>query len=198
MVNMDLLFILVEQLEQNRAKFRRAEGWWTFQLTLGGELVEDLKIPTLKIKGLNSVADSFHDPADADGDGNPFGTAESFGFEGISLDYEGTVVEGDRHGRELGFPTANLDTNGLALPPNGVYAVHAQLGQASRRDGSRFLPRLRPASGPGDGQPLPRQWRDVERGAGHRHPQPRLKPRGDRPARRSLADRVQRLDQVTR
>ncbi|MEP7738774.1 hypothetical protein ABKW28_14060 [Nocardioides sp. 31GB23] len=62
-------------------------------ITLGGELVEDLKIPTLKIKGLNSVADSFHDPADADGDGNPFGTAESFGFAGISLDYEGTVVE---------------------------------------------------------------------------------------------------------
>ena len=34
----------------------------------------------------------------------------------------GRVVEGDRVGRELGFPTANLDVTGLVLPPNGVYA----------------------------------------------------------------------------
>jgi riboflavin kinase/FMN adenylyltransferase len=34
----------------------------------------------------------------------------------------GRVVEGDRLGRQLGFPTANLDTTGLLLPPNGVYA----------------------------------------------------------------------------
>lgn len=35
------------------------------------------------------------------------------------------VVPGDRIGRTLGFPTANLDVAGLVLPPNGVYAVHA-------------------------------------------------------------------------
>jgi riboflavin kinase/FMN adenylyltransferase len=34
----------------------------------------------------------------------------------------GCVVEGDRVGRQLGFPTANLDGTGLVLPPNGVYA----------------------------------------------------------------------------
>jgi riboflavin kinase/FMN adenylyltransferase len=34
----------------------------------------------------------------------------------------GRVVEGDRIGRQLGFPTANLDITGLLLPPNGVYA----------------------------------------------------------------------------
>ena len=34
----------------------------------------------------------------------------------------GLVVEGDRLGRQLGFPTANLDSTNLALPPNGVYA----------------------------------------------------------------------------
>src|SRR5207247_1777560 len=28
-------------------------------------------------------------------------------------------------GRQLGFPTANLETTGLVLPPTGVYAVHA-------------------------------------------------------------------------
>ena len=32
------------------------------------------------------------------------------------------VVAGDRLGRQLGFPTANLDATFLALPPNGVYA----------------------------------------------------------------------------
>ena len=37
------------------------------------------------------------------------------------------VVEGDKLGRQLGFPTANLDTTGLALPPKGVYAVHVIL-----------------------------------------------------------------------
>jgi len=36
---------------------------------------------------------------------------------------EGTVVRGDGRGRELGFPTANLDVpEGLLIPPDGVYA----------------------------------------------------------------------------
>jgi riboflavin kinase/FMN adenylyltransferase len=34
----------------------------------------------------------------------------------------GKVVEGDKLGHKLGFPTANLETNGLVLPPNGVYS----------------------------------------------------------------------------
>lgn len=38
----------------------------------------------------------------------------------------GLVIEGERLGRRLGFPTANLDTDGLVLPPNGVYAVRAR------------------------------------------------------------------------
>jgi riboflavin kinase/FMN adenylyltransferase len=37
----------------------------------------------------------------------------------------GKVVYGDRRGREMGFPTANVDTEGLVVPPNGVYAVLA-------------------------------------------------------------------------
>jgi riboflavin kinase/FMN adenylyltransferase len=35
----------------------------------------------------------------------------------------GQVVVGDKLGRTLGFPTANLDVTGLVLPPNGVYAA---------------------------------------------------------------------------
>jgi riboflavin kinase/FMN adenylyltransferase len=36
---------------------------------------------------------------------------------------DGTVVEGRRRGRELGFPTANLVTANEILPPAGVYAT---------------------------------------------------------------------------
>jgi len=35
----------------------------------------------------------------------------------------GTVVEGRRRGRELGYPTANLDTANELIPPHGVYAT---------------------------------------------------------------------------
>ena len=36
---------------------------------------------------------------------------------------EGTVVQGDQRGRQLGYPTANVEvTSGVAVPPDGVYA----------------------------------------------------------------------------
>jgi riboflavin kinase / FMN adenylyltransferase len=38
----------------------------------------------------------------------------------------GQVKGGDHLGRKLGFPTANLDVNGLVLPPRGVYAAWAR------------------------------------------------------------------------
>jgi riboflavin kinase / FMN adenylyltransferase len=37
----------------------------------------------------------------------------------------GRVVAGDHIGRQLGFPTANLEVTGLVLPPGGVYAGRA-------------------------------------------------------------------------
>ena len=54
---------------------------------------------------------------------------------------DGTVVAGKRRGRELGFPTANLQTENELLPPNGVYAttttidgvVHASLTNVGLR-----------------------------------------------------------------
>lgn len=36
---------------------------------------------------------------------------------------DGMVVDGDRRGRTLGFPTANLCTENELLPPHGVYAT---------------------------------------------------------------------------
>ena len=41
----------------------------------------------------------------------------------------GEVIRGAQLGRKLGFPTANLEVRELVLPPNGVYAVHARVGE---------------------------------------------------------------------
>jgi riboflavin kinase/FMN adenylyltransferase len=42
---------------------------------------------------------------------------------GRPFEVEGVVVEGDRRGKGLGFPTANLDTApDQVLPPKGIYA----------------------------------------------------------------------------
>ena len=39
----------------------------------------------------------------------------------------GSVVEGRKLGRQLGFPTANVDVENEQLPPLGVYAVQARI-----------------------------------------------------------------------
>ncbi len=39
----------------------------------------------------------------------------------------GSVVHGEKRGRTIGFPTANLDTNAELIPANGVYAVKATI-----------------------------------------------------------------------
>ena len=36
---------------------------------------------------------------------------------------DGTVISGDRRGKTIGFPTANLQTDNELLPPHGVYAT---------------------------------------------------------------------------
>lgn len=48
---------------------------------------------------------------------------------------EGVVVRGDGRGRELGFPTANVEVPaGTSLPADGIYA-----GWLERSDGKRHL-----------------------------------------------------------
>lgn len=50
-------------------------------------------------------------------------------------DLAGIVVAGDRRGRELGFPTANVEVPASAvLPPDGVYA-----GTLERSDGRSYV-----------------------------------------------------------
>ncbi len=47
---------------------------------------------------------------------------------GRPFTYVSTVVHGDRRGRRLGFPTANLEiAEGRAMLPNGAYAVSVEL-----------------------------------------------------------------------
>jgi riboflavin kinase/FMN adenylyltransferase len=51
---------------------------------------------------------------------------------------EGTVVEGDQRGRELGFPTANIvPDDRLAIPGHGVYAAFADGAPAAVNVGVR-------------------------------------------------------------
>ncbi|MDX8398560.1 MAG: riboflavin biosynthesis protein RibF [Mariprofundaceae bacterium] len=43
----------------------------------------------------------------------------------------GEVLHGDKRGRQMNFPTANVDVEGLAHPPVGIYAVRAYCDQRS-------------------------------------------------------------------
>jgi riboflavin kinase/FMN adenylyltransferase len=51
---------------------------------------------------------------------------------------DGVVVRGDRRGRELGYPTANVETAPwTAIPADGVYAGHLVLRDAAGASGPR-------------------------------------------------------------
>lgn len=52
---------------------------------------------------------------------------------GRAYSIAGKVIHGDQLGHKLGFPTANLDTPGMLLPPNGVYAALARIGEKTFR-----------------------------------------------------------------
>jgi riboflavin kinase/FMN adenylyltransferase len=64
--------------------------------------------------------------------GDVAGAAEALGRP---FSVRGTVVKGDERGRELGFPTANVPTSGVAAPADGVYA-----GRLTRLDTGEEFP----------------------------------------------------------
>ena len=69
----------------------------------------------------------------------------------------GVVQTGDRVGRQLGFPTANLDVSGLELPPLGVYAVRVRHPTQDGREGPERLGALNLGHRPtvaGQGSPV--------------------------------------------
>lgn len=45
----------------------------------------------------------------------------------------GKIIEGDKIGHSLGFPTANLDATNLILPPNGVYSGRTKIKKQNYR-----------------------------------------------------------------
>jgi riboflavin kinase / FMN adenylyltransferase len=51
---------------------------------------------------------------------------------GHRYDIEGTVVVGDGRGRQIGFPTANLDTGDRLLPKPGVYVTVVRVDGTDR------------------------------------------------------------------
>ena len=53
--------------------------------------------------------------------------AKAARFLGREYSVFGTVVEGRKLGRQLGFPTANVEIENEQLPPLGVYAVQARI-----------------------------------------------------------------------
>jgi riboflavin kinase/FMN adenylyltransferase len=61
---------------------------------------------------------------------------------GYDYFFEGKVVDGNKLGRTIGYPTANLEiknTNKL-IPENGIYAVNLAIGKASVNEDSLFVP----------------------------------------------------------
>ena len=46
---------------------------------------------------------------------------------GRNYSMSGIIVQGDGRGKNLGFPTANIDPGEQLCPPNGVYAIRAKL-----------------------------------------------------------------------
>ncbi len=57
---------------------------------------------------------------------------EATEFLGYPFFFEGLVIEGNKLGRTLGYPTANLqiENEDKLIPGNGVYAVEVRLGDA--------------------------------------------------------------------
>lgn len=81
-------------------------------IQLGGQVIDDISIPSIKIEGLTAVADSFYDPADGDGDGKKYGTAESFNYGDLSLVLPDSGVVGETLNmllENLGFSTEEIN-----------------------------------------------------------------------------------------
>lgn len=53
--------------------------------------------------------------------------AEAAELLGRSYSFFGTVVSGSGRGKDLGFPTANLDPHSEVMPPEGVYAAWVRI-----------------------------------------------------------------------
>lgn len=85
---------------------------------LGAELGFAVTVADLVMDGGREVSSTAIRDALAAGD--PAGAAAMLGH---LHRIEGEVIHGEKRGRELGYPTANMSLSGLHLPRFGVYAV---------------------------------------------------------------------------
>lgn len=85
---------------------------------LGAELGFAVTVADLVMDGEREVSSTAIRDALAAGD--PAGAAAMLGH---LHRIEGEVIHGEKRGRELGYPTANMSLSGLHLPRFGVYAV---------------------------------------------------------------------------
>jgi riboflavin kinase/FMN adenylyltransferase len=92
---------------------------------LGEQLgFDEVGVPAVEIGG-QIVSSTLTRRAVESGD---FTTAAA--YLGREFTILGTVIEGARIGRTLGFPTANLSAHNEQFPPNGVYAVEVRHGKS--------------------------------------------------------------------
>ncbi len=95
---------------------------------LGAELgFDEIGVPAVKSDG-EIVSSTLIRQAIEAGD-----LARAARFLGREYTILGTVVRGAHLGSRIGFPTANLAAHNEQFPPNGVYAVEVQRGDARLR-----------------------------------------------------------------
>lgn len=105
----------------NRFGHNRSEGFEDYE-RYGKEIgMEVIKAKAFVLNGVNvssSVTRSFLAEGEVE-------MAEM--CLGYKYRLSGNVVDGVKEGRKMGYPTANIDTNGICklIPANGVYAVKA-------------------------------------------------------------------------
>lgn len=106
----------------------KAAGTVDLLRRMGNELGFDVAGVTLQTIGGEAVSSSRIRRAIAEGD-----MEEARALLGRPFDLDGVVVRGAARGKDLGFPTANLDVDpALARPPLGVYAGMARVGDMVR------------------------------------------------------------------
>ncbi len=82
-----------------------------------GQEIDDITVSSTKIRRALESADILH----------------ANQLLGRPFEFSGTVVAGERIGRTIGFPTANLDINNphKLIPPPGIYAARAHCRQGA-------------------------------------------------------------------
>jgi riboflavin kinase/FMN adenylyltransferase len=90
------------------------------------EWLPELPIESLKAVQVGTVVASSSRIREAVAQGE---VAQAGKIMGRPYAVHGRVVEGHGKGREIGFPTANLDLSSTLIPGHGVYAVQVRIGE---------------------------------------------------------------------